>query len=218
MTETLEKVGVISGIIAALFTLLPISIQDIPFGWNFIPVSVAIVILGITTNHYRQRKSKIISPVLKPILEYGRIIVRRRTESTHGGIFDSGSYHVEVINTTPNTVAKNCTGSIDIPETEVRNHVTMWEKDRIETIDIGHRELLHLFRVSVFRKESQPPETRLYFHAGGPDHVDRIAEERFTNNLDRRIIVLVQSHNADFPPESESFSRTVRQIINEAVE
>jgi hypothetical protein len=48
LTGRLEKVGWTSGIIVALFTLLPISMKDIPYSWNFVPIIVAGIILGFT--------------------------------------------------------------------------------------------------------------------------------------------------------------------------
>jgi hypothetical protein len=41
LVETIERVGWISGIIVALFTLAPFSIKDLPSGLQFIPISVA---------------------------------------------------------------------------------------------------------------------------------------------------------------------------------
>jgi hypothetical protein len=134
----------------------------------------------------------------------------------HGGVYDSKKYYIEVINTTPNTVAKNCTGSISI--TGRPDIITAWEKGTSETIEIGHKEFLHLFSVSVFSKESHLPETRLYFYSReGADIVNEAAQTRYTDNLDRKITILIKSENAHFPSRSESFSKTIRQIINEAV-
>ena len=41
LVETIERVGWINGIIAALFTLAPFSIKDLPSGLQYIPISVA---------------------------------------------------------------------------------------------------------------------------------------------------------------------------------
>jgi len=157
--------------------------------------------------------------IQKPRLEFGRIIVRKQTQRMHGGLYDIGNYFVEVINTTPNTVAKNCNGSIDLVGTEIRIQVTVWEKDRLKIIDIGHRELLHLFRVSVFTKELDRPETRLYFYnRSGLDIIDKKAQEEYNDRLNKQLTVLIQSENAFFPSPSESISRTIHQVIVEAVE
>gem|GEM_PF-1039207 len=71
LVETLEKVGWISGIIAALFTLLPFSIQNMPAGWKFAPIIIAGIILSLTAYNSKRRKNiKILSssPALsKPI-------------------------------------------------------------------------------------------------------------------------------------------------------
>jgi hypothetical protein len=44
-------------VIAALFTLLPFSIQDLPSGWKFAPIIIAGVILSLTVHHSRRNKS-----------------------------------------------------------------------------------------------------------------------------------------------------------------
>ena len=51
LVETIERVGWISGIIAALFTLAPFSIKDLPSGLQYIPISVAGIILSLTAYH-----------------------------------------------------------------------------------------------------------------------------------------------------------------------
>jgi hypothetical protein len=219
---TLSIIGVVA-VVVILFIIGGIAAKDFT---TAVAVSLTLLILPLAIFMFRPEIEKLIESrkeslsQQQPVLTYGRIIVRRTTELEHGGIYHKRSYHLEVINTSHNTVARNCTGSIDIPETKIRNYAATWERNRSETIHIGHRELLNLFRVSVFRREYAPeaPETRLYFDTGRLDYVDKASEERFTNSLDRSLTVLIQSHNADFPPETESFSRTVRQIIDEAVE
>jgi hypothetical protein len=62
LVETLEKVGWISGTIAALSTLLPFSIQDMPAGWKFAPIVVAGVILSLTAYHSKRSKRRKILP------------------------------------------------------------------------------------------------------------------------------------------------------------
>jgi hypothetical protein len=95
----------------------------------------------------------------------------------------------------------------------------VWEKGETEIIDIGHREFLHLFRVSVFSREPQTSETRLYFYnRRRPDIVDEAAIERYAQSLDKKISPLIQSEKAHFPSESETFSKTIRQIIEDAQE
>jgi hypothetical protein len=65
LVETIEKVGWTSGIIAALFTLLPVSIQDLPTGWKFAPITIAGIILSLTAYHSRRKKSKKIKVPIK---------------------------------------------------------------------------------------------------------------------------------------------------------
>ena len=48
LVETIERVGWTSGIIAAIFTLAPFSIKDLPTGLQYIPTSVAGIILSLT--------------------------------------------------------------------------------------------------------------------------------------------------------------------------
>jgi hypothetical protein len=59
LVETIERVGRISGIIAALFTLAPFS-KDLPSGLQYIPVSVAGIILSLTPyhSHITKKRSK----------------------------------------------------------------------------------------------------------------------------------------------------------------
>jgi len=42
LVETIERVGWISGILAALFTLAPFSIKDLPSGLQYIPIGVSL--------------------------------------------------------------------------------------------------------------------------------------------------------------------------------
>ncbi len=58
LVETIEKVGWTSGIIAAIFTLLPFSIQDLPTGWKFVPIIIAAIILSATAYLSRRQKSR----------------------------------------------------------------------------------------------------------------------------------------------------------------
>jgi hypothetical protein len=151
-----------------------------------------------------------------PSINYGRIIVRNTRQGMHGGIYDERRYYVEVINKTPNTVARNCKGSLDTPTEEVRDHSMIWENGS-ETIDIGHNGLLYLFEVAIFNKYSERTLTLLHFH-GQQRIVDSTAEKSYNNKLDKILRVLIQSENARFPSESESLRKTIREIINEAVQ
>lgn len=78
-----------------------------------------------------------------PILTYGKIKVSQEGHHMHGGMYDDRSYFIEVVNTTSNTVAKNCQGSITVPGTEITNSIRVWEKNYQESIDIGHKEFLY---------------------------------------------------------------------------
>lgn len=154
-----------------------------------------------------------------PVLSYGKIKVRRARHQMHGGIYDDRSYFIEVINTTSNTVAKNCQGSITVFGTEITNTSRVWEKNFQETIDIGHKEFLYLFNVSVFSENSGRNQARLYFsHPLAIDLVNETALEQYNNKSDKTLRVLIQSENAHYPSESESMTKTVRQIIDQAVQ
>ena len=127
-------------------------------------------------------------------------------------------YFVEVVNTIPNTVARNCRGSITLSKSSITNRSTVWEKN-YETIDIGHREFLYLFTLDVFRDEKETELTRLYFsHPLSLDPVDEKSRQAYDENLHKKLSVLIQSDNAGFPSETQSFSKTIHQIIYDAVE
>jgi hypothetical protein len=63
LVETLEKVGWISGTIAALFTLLPVSIQDLPTLWKFGPIIIAGIIISLTIYHSRTKSKSLTVPM-----------------------------------------------------------------------------------------------------------------------------------------------------------
>jgi len=154
-----------------------------------------------------------------PFLTYGKIKVRQQGQPMHSGIYDDRRYFIEVTNTTSNTVAKNRQGSITVSGTEITNSSRVWEKNYQETIDIGHKEFLYLFKVSVFSENSGRNETRLYFsHPLAMDPVNEAAVEQYNDKLDKTLRILIRSENAQYPAESESMTKTVRQLINEAVE
>jgi hypothetical protein len=76
-----------------------------------------------------------------------------------------------------------------------------------------------LFKVSVFNENSGRHQARLYFsHPLDIDPVNEIALEQYHHKLDKTLRVLTQSENAQYPSESESVTKTVREIINESVE
>ena len=154
-----------------------------------------------------------------PILKYGNLFVRKSAHYEHSGVFRNSTYFVEVLNTIPNSSAKNCRGSITLSGSGIINRSRVWEKDYQITIDIGHREFLHLFEVSVFRDENGIESTRLYFsHPLSLVAVDEISRNTYDESLDKKLSVLIQSDNTSFPTETESFKKSIRQIILDAVE
>lgn len=160
-----------------------------------------------------------IQKISTPALKYGKPIVRKTKLPAHSGIYHTSKYFIEVVNATTNTVAKNCKGSITISGSEITNQATVWEKNNDYSIDIAHREFLYLFKVSIFRDKTGKEESRLYFsHPLAVDLVDEAAMESYSDNLDKSLSILVQSDNASFPSEVESFNKTIHQIISGAVE
>jgi hypothetical protein len=147
-----------------------------------------------------------------PNLQFGRLCVKKRPEYMHGGRYDRSFYYVE-INTVPSTVASNCQGSITL---DSNTYSTIWEKNESYNISIAHGELLYLFETSVFTSGSNQV-TRLYFKWGIHTVGDEAIHD-YNNNLDKQLTVLIQSDNATFPSEPESFKRTIRQIIHESIE
>jgi hypothetical protein len=153
-----EKVGwvitIISSVIACIWFLLA---NDLPitYLWKWVILVVVAVIVSIPFV-YRFRNPLVTSEIeaISPSLNYGNIIVTKTSQEMHGGVYDDRDYYVEVINETPNTVAKNCRGSLDMPTEEIRRRTTVWE-DGSQTINIGQKELLYLFRVSYFNKDSE---------------------------------------------------------------
>jgi Na+/proline symporter len=60
LVETIERVGWISGILAALFTLASFLIKDLPSGLQYIPIGVAGIILSLAAyhSHITKKRSK----------------------------------------------------------------------------------------------------------------------------------------------------------------
>ena len=143
-----------------------------------------------------------------PILTYGKIKVSQEGHHMHGGMYDNRSYFIEVVNTTSNTVAKNCQGSITVPGTEITNSIRVWEKNYQERVF-----------VSVFSEKSGEKETRLYFsYPFALNPVNEAGVVQYKDKSDKTLRVLIQSENAHYPSESESMTKTVRQIIDQAVQ
>jgi hypothetical protein len=111
-------------------------------------IGVIILIFTLVIPYFKNRslfKNRIITtsdkPATsdKPILRHGKIVVRKSRSETHGGIYNYSRYYVEVINTTPNSLALNCEGSIDFPHAGLSNRSTVWEKNNDYTIEIGQK-------------------------------------------------------------------------------
>ena len=116
-------------------------------------------------------------------------------------------------------MSTHCRGSITLFGSDILNRSTIWEKNYHVSSNIGHEECLFLFRTETFRAETGPDSTRLYFsHPLSIDFVDERSRDVYDDNLDRRFRVLVQSENAHFPSEAQSFNKSIRQIINDATE
>ena len=145
------------------------------------------------------------------------LVVRKISYDQHGGTYCRSTYFLEVINNIPNTVAENCRGSITVSGTQIANRSSKWEKNSEEIIEIGHREFLYLFKVSVFKQEKRGEQTRLYLSdLKAIDPVDDKGITAYRENIDRNLSVSIQSTNASFP--SNPFSGTIHQVIHEAIE
>jgi hypothetical protein len=128
-----------------------------------------------------------------PSLVYGKIVVRRNTTNQHGGTYYDSIYLLEVINSMPNTVARNCEATFDLRNnTRISNLIGLWNKNDSPRISIGHPELLRLFSVLVF-KSHEPDETTLRFFRLDIDGVLDTFEIPYIENLNRELRVLIQS-------------------------
>lgn len=206
----------------AVGIVIPILTPYIHFPFQWAIIISAIIIAGslfVIFSPNIKKKQHGTRPPSNPVLTYGRIIVRGTTNPQHRGVYRRSTYFVEVVNNTANTTARNCRGSITLLGSHIINRRTVWENNNRESIDIGHREYLYLFKVETFRTQEGPESTRLYFtRPTDIDFVDEESRDTYNENLDRRLNVLIHSDNAHFPTEANSFSRTVRQIINDALE
>jgi hypothetical protein len=152
----------------------------------------------------------------KPSLKYGKIIVRHLPPTNqHGGTYHDSVYLLEVINSMPNTVARNCEATLDLPNTT--EIVGIWNKNNYPRISIGHPELLRLFSVLVF-KSHEPDETTLRFFKLDINGLLHTFEIPYPENLNRELRVLIQSEDANYPTATGVFSRTIQFIMNNAVE
>jgi hypothetical protein len=151
-----------------------------------------------------------------PSLKYGRIIVRHLApRNEHGGTYHDSLYLLEVINSTPNTVAKNCEATLDLRNnTEI---VGLWNKNDSPRISIGHPELLRLFSVLVF-KSHEPDETTLHFFRLDIEGFLDTFEIPYLENLNEELRVLIQSEDTNYPTATDVFGRTIQFIMNNAVE
>jgi hypothetical protein len=155
-----------------------------------------------------------------PSITYGRIIIRHYEHEEHSGTYRDSEYLLEVMNSTPNTMALNCQASLDLDNNpEIRDYVALWNKNSSDRIPIGHMELLRLFTVSKFYKGNRPVETKLHFDKksdieGAISHW----EVPDTESRNRELRVLLQSDNAHFPSAAEAFHKTIQCIMNDAVE
>lgn len=150
-----------------------------------------------------------------PILQYGKIRMKKSSYNSFGGILESKYYYVEIINTAEVREATNCRGDIKL---EGNIYATTWEKNRDYSINIGHKELLFLFEVLDFIKDAKK-ETRLYLDWGSLSYhtLDDKTMNDYVEKITKEMTVLIHSENAQYPKESESFRRTLQQIISEAV-
>lgn len=152
----------------------------------------------------------------KASLKYGRIIVRHPPpRNEHGGTCHDSLFLLEVINSMPNTVARNCEATLDLRNnTEI---VGLWNKNDSPRISIGHPELLRLFSVLVF-KSHEPDETTLRFFRCDIEGFLDTFEISYLENLNRELRVLIQCEKASYPTDTDVFSRTIQFIMNNAVE
>jgi hypothetical protein len=155
-----------------------------------------------------------------PSLAYGRIIIRHRTENQHDGTYRDSDYLLEIINSTPNTLARDCQSSFDLyNNSEITDFVGFWNKNDSHTISIGNPELLKLFTVSLFYKGNWRVDTKLYFYVKSSieDVLDYFVVP-YGESLNRELRVLVQSENARYPTVTEAFAKMIQYIMINAVE
>ena len=153
----LENVGLVAGIVFGVIGAITFFLGNdfpIPLFWREVILAGGIVVILVSIFTYRiprieqqsqaQSTFKPETQILQtPDLKYGRPIVRKSTHRAHGGIYNTLEYFIEVVNTTPNTLAQNCEGSITVSGTGIINQATVWKRDYQPTINIDHREFLY---------------------------------------------------------------------------
>ena len=156
----------------------------------------------------------------KAHLVYGKIVVRKSVMEQHQGKYHDSLYLLEISNTTPNTMAINCQASLDLHNNpRIIDFVALWNKGLSDKISIGHRELLRLFTVSSFYEENRPVETELLFDKKSyiEDVLDSVSIP-YTESLNQELRVFLQAEKAYYPTATEVFTRTIKHIIDNAVE
>jgi heme A synthase len=114
----LENVGLVAGIVFGVIGAITFLLGNdfpIPLFWREVILAGGIIVILVSIFTYRisrieqQSTFKPETQILQtPDLKYGRPIVRKSTHRAHGGIYNTLEYFIEVVNTTPNTLAQNC--------------------------------------------------------------------------------------------------------------
>jgi hypothetical protein len=194
--KSLQYVGLVFGAIG-LLAFFTATGSFIPIFWRGVIIAIGVIVIILL--HLLRGKSKPTPQVAisKPSINYGRIIVKNRTQKMHGGTYDVRSYYIEIINNVPSTVARNCKGFLEMPNEQI-HHVTIWD-DGLENADIGHNRLLYLFEITTFEKESERTQTFLYFHWDSRV-VDEYAEQSYKNRLDKnlKVFMFTCSHSSKY--------------------
>lgn len=228
-----EKVGLVAGIISSAIGLITFVLGNdfvIPFVWRGVIVAVGIGIISLSViiprrphasaqSRTQPETERSTTPAF-PSLTYGRIIIKHNMESQHQGTYHYSDYFLEVMNSTPNTVAKNCQASFDLyNNSDITDFVAFWNKNNSDIISIGHPELLKLFTVSIFYKGNRRVDTKLLFYikSKSEDDLDYF-NIPYGENMNRELCVLLQSENARYPSSTEAFCKTIKYIIDNSVE
>ncbi len=153
-----------------------------------------------------------------PNLEYDRIILRTGNSKSHGGEYLYSSYFLEIINTIPNTLAHECETFIELQNTDIKHINAYWDKDNSEITSIGQKELVKLFTISKFKDENNNITTNLIFYKKTSDGYISDIPNEWDDNMNKKLVVQIQSSDAKYPFGDEIFKKTLLEITYETID
>ena len=146
---------------------------------------------------------------IQPRLKYAgnQIRIRCMEDQTNKRTFRYYDYFLTIKNTAHETKAKDCEGFVTIDE-NIDKHKMLWATSKYK-IDVGHEELLRLFRITeTWDNETLERKTITL----SPQLYEPSAFSGGTEDI--KISVKIQSENAECP--AKAFETTVGDIIDKA--